>query len=272
MAKAKTAKKNRWIAPTVAVTALLAVVLLLFLLLQQLRQEPTPGPQTTQSLPQTMPQSPYSPTDFTEEGGYLSCLGTESMVGIDVSHHQQQVDWQQVADAGIRFVMVRLGYRGISDGTLHADTYVQENLTGARDAGLLVGAYFYSQATTAEEAEQEARFALEILGDFSLDLPLAYDWEIESRTEPVDVSTATQCAITFCGIVEAAGQEAMIYFNSYQAAQRLDLLQLTAYPWWLAMYDPQGEFPCRFDMWQYTSAGAVPGIRGDVDINVLLMP
>ncbi len=258
-------KKKKRIRLAIFLCALAGLILLLGRL-----PESEQTPQTEPTQPETVPVSNLEPTDFEEKDGFLTCLAGESVVGIDVSHHQQDIDWQQVKASGVEFVMVRLGYRGITEGDLHTDEYALANLAGAKAAGLSVGAYFFSQAVTVEEAEQEAAYALEILGDFPLDLPLAFDWEIEARTETVDRQTATDCARAFCETVEEAGCQSMIYFNSYQAKQRLDLLQLTDYPWWLAMYDAENAFPCRFDIWQYTSAGIVAGIQGNVDLNVLI--
>lgn len=236
--------------------------------------DPTQPPTTTEpsqaETHPTLPQSAYTNNEFIYDGDYLTCLSADTMLGIDVSHHQQEIDWTQVKEAGIDFVMVRLGYRGMETGLLNEDRYVQQNLQGARDAGLLVGAYFYSQALTPAEAEEEARYALEILGDFQLDLPLTFDWELAARTENAQIAAITQCALSFCAVVEDAGYEPMIYFNVYQAMFLMDLHQLTDYRWWLAMYDTDRPFPCRFDMWQYTCTGSVPGIEGNVDINVLL--
>lgn len=230
---------------------------------------PQPNTQPPTEPAPTLPQSPFSPGDFTEDKGFLSCAGVNAVVGIDVSHHQQQIDWQQVADAGVKFAMIRLGRRGLTTGALAADDLAAVNLAGAREAGLKIGAYFYSQAVSPEEAAAEAAFALQILDGTPLDLPLVYDWELEDRTAGVDQKTLTACTRTFCEAVEAAGYTAMIYFNSYQALELLDLLQLTAYPWWLAMYDHTQNFPCRMDMWQYTNTGSVPGIQGNVDVNLL---
>lgn len=218
----------------------------------------------------TLPQSAYSPEDFDRSEEFLTCSGVALSIGIDVSKHQEDIDWQAVAEAGVEFVIVRLGYRGYLEGALNADSMAAAHLTGARAAGLQVGAYFYSQATTVQEALEEAAFALELLGDLSLDLPLAFDWEITERTEAVDKAAATACAAAFCEAVEQAGQEAMIYFNTYQAQQRLELTALTDYAWWLAMYSDGETFPCRFDYWQYTETGSVPGITGAVDINIRL--
>lgn len=218
-----------------------------------------------------IPQSQYAPEDFVLEEDVLTCLSGETVVGIDVSHHQQKIDWQKVADSGVQFVMVRLGYRGWSEGRLSVDDYALENLRGAQAAGLQVGAYFYSQALSVEEAEEEARFALEILDGFPLDMPLAFDWEQEERNAGVDAQTVTDCALAFCAAVEEAGYEAMIYFNGYHARQLMQLQRLKDYPWWLAKYDLTTPFPCRFDIWQYTSTGSVPGIYGDVDVNVMVL-
>lgn len=220
---------------------------------------------------QTLPQSEYTAADFTYDGDYLTCWAAETLMGIDVSHHQSQIDWEQVAEAGVDFVMVRLGYRGLNGEGLYEDRYVRQNLQGARDAGLLVGAYFYSQAITTREAEEEALYALEILGDFQLDLPLVYDWEQEYRTENMTTKEVTACSAAFCRIIENAGCDPMIYFNSHQAVNLMELAYLTEYPWWLAMYDTEAEFPCRFDMWQYSCTGTVPGIEGYVDLDILIL-
>ena len=237
-------------------------------------QPTTTAPTETTAAPTEppLPPSQFTVEDFTFDGEYLTCLTAETMVGIDVSHHQQEIDWAQVKEAGIQFVMVRLGYRALSEsGNLYEDRYVRQNLQGARDAGLLVGAYFYSQATSTDEAVEEARYALSILDGFQLDLPLAYDWEEEKRNAGMDPRTVTACAMAFCRVVEQAGYQNMIYFNTHQAQELMQLLRLTEYPWWLAKYNTEGDFVCRFDMWQYTCTGTVPGIEGNVDINILIL-
>lgn len=230
-------------------------------------------PEPTQTdPPPTLPQSPYSPQDYAYEDGYLTCTAGQTVMGIDVSSHQEVIDWQQVADAGVEFAIIRLGNRGYESGQLSADEYAQVNLAGAKDAGILVGAYIYSQAVSVAEAEEEAAFALEILDGTELDLPLVYDWEYvdeNARTAHVDARTLTDCTLAFCRAVENAGYEAMVYFNSAQATQLLYLEELAEYPWWLAMYDVSMDFPCKVDLWQYTNTGSVPGIEGNVDVNLM---
>lgn len=241
----------------------LLAVLFMILILVGCSAPHTPEPT------ETIPPNRYSPEDFVYQDGYLECITAEAVMGIDVSRYQGDIDWQQVKAAGVEFVMVRLGNRGIAEGTLHEDAFAKQNLQGAKAAGLKVGAYFYSQALSVEEAEEEAAFALEILDGFQLDMPLAFDWEQESRTESVDARTLTDCTKAFCAAVEEAGYAPMIYFNSFQAKQLLHLRELQDIPWWLAMYDVTMEFPYRMDMWQYSCTGTVPGITGSVDLNLL---
>jgi len=187
--------------------------------------------------------------------------------GIDVSAHQGVIDWQAVADSGVEFVMVRLGYRGYETGQLHTDKYARRNLTGARAAGLKVGAYFFSQALNDQEAQEEAALALKVLNDFPLDLPLTYDWEYvskDARTGDMDSDTLLECIDAFCGAVQERYQP-MIYFNQELSRTLLDLEQIEKYPFWYARYSEKldVDFPVR--MWQYTDSGHVPGIEGNVD-------
>ncbi len=232
----------------------------------------TEPPEPTQTEPPTLPPSPYTADDYRYEGDFLTCTAGETVLGVDVSSHQEEIDWKKVADAGIQFAFVRLGNRGYKTGNISADSYAIANLQGAAEAGLLVGAYFFSQAVSVTEAKEEAKFALEVLDGFSLDLPLVYDWEYvneTARTANVDKRTLTDCTLAFCKAVEKAGYDTMVYFNSYQATDLLYLNELAQYPWWLAMYDVDAEFPCKADLWQYTSSGKVPGIKGKADVNLM---
>jgi len=176
-----------------------------------------------------------------------------------------------VASSGITFAIIRLGYRGYTDGILYPDTYVKENLAGAKAAGLKIGAYFFSQAVNVHEARAEAEYALELLDGIALDLPLAYDWEYvneTARTATVSKETLTACTVAFCQAVKDAGRKPMIYFNRTQAMDMLELDRVAEFDWWLAQYQTVMDFPYRVAMWQYTKTGSVPGISGDVDINV----
>lgn len=251
-------------------TVFLAAALLLLAALPLLKgcgtRPPAPPP------PYSPPASPYAPADFRMEGDYLACTAGPAVAGIDVSSHQGEIDWQAVADAGIRFAYIRLGYRGYNNGELFTDEYAAENLAAARAAGLKTGAYFFSQAVTVEEAREEADYALSVLDGAELELPLVYDWEFvsaEARTGQIRARELTDFTLAFCRTVEAAGYAPMVYFNTSQGRDLLLLRELEQYPWWLAKYDLEKDFLCRVDQWQYTCQGTVPGIRGNVDIDLL---
>lgn len=282
----QTKTKRAILIVAVITAALLLAVLagLLFLLPRLLPPEPTTQPPTTvpptTEIPTepTLPPpeaSPYTFTDFQYNGRYLTCLATETLLGLDVSAHQEEIDWQAVAAAGFEFVMIRVGYRGYETGLLQADAYAQANYAGAKAAGLKVGAYMFSQAISRKEAMEEARFALEQIRGWELDLPLVYDWErvkAGTRTDGVDARTVTDCALGFCALVEAVGKESMVYFNPHHGEYYFYLHELEEYPFWLAYYTDKMDYPYKFEMWQYTDSGNVPGIEGGADINIMLLP
>lgn len=216
--------------------------------------------------------NPYGPADFAMMGGYLTCTAGPARLGVDVSAHQGPIDWEQVRGAGFDFAFIRIGYRGYSVGNIYSDERARENLAAARAAGLDVGVYFYAQAISPDEAREEARWCLDFLGGEPLDLPVVYDWEYVSpsaRTGSMDRTTLTECVNVFCDTIAQEGYRGMVYFNPHVAQDLLDLKALEDHPWWLAMYSTEMDFPHRVDFWQYTESGSVPGIEGDVDIDLM---
>lgn len=126
-----------------------------------------------------VPVSQLSESDFeTGEDGIPVYTGDvyETRLGIDVSFYQGDIDWQAVADAGIEFAMIRCGYRGSSEGELFVDEKFEQNMQGAIDAGLDVGVYFFSQSMGAIEAAEEALFVLDLIKDYDISMPVAFDW------------------------------------------------------------------------------------------------
>ena len=224
---------------------------------------------------ETVPEpekTPYTKLDFQYEGRYLGCVKAETVPGIDVSYYQGNIDWKKVKASGIEFAMIRLGYRGYGqEGKLMEDKMAFENIEGALDAGLQVGIYFFSQAITVEEAVEEAEFVLERIESYDITMPVVFDWEYiseEARTAKMDRRTLTDCYKAFCDKIAEAGYTPMAYFNTYQSRQLMYLHELEEYPFWLALYSDRMTFPYRFEMWQYTDSGTVPGIEGKVDINL----
>ena len=218
--------------------------------------------------------NPYSKWDFQyDRSNYLYCTRQDSFPGIDVSSFQGEIDWKQVKQSGIRFAMIRLGYRGYTEGGLRMDSRFEENIRGALEAGLEVGVYFFSQAITPGEAEEEAEFVLEALEGYELAYPVAFDWEPitpgkEARTDALDGETLTQCAAAFCRRVSQAGYVPQVYFNKELGYLVYDLAELKDWSFWLAEYDTAPDFYYGFDLWQYTHAGSVAGIQGNVDLDL----
>ena len=236
----------------------------------------------TESVPDTsigptqpvLQNNPYVPADFNMRDGYMSCVKGNYQIGIDVSKYQQNVDWQKVADSGITFVIIRIGGRGYGQsGALYVDDMAQSHYEGAKAAGLQVGAYFFSQAISVEEAREEARYALQLTAQWELDMPIVFDWEYVSntaRTANTDALTVTACAAAFCEEILAADKKAMIYVRP--ELEKLNLEALAAYDHWVAWYSDTMDYPNAFQMWQYTKTGKLPGISGNVDINLYLLP
>ena len=233
-------------------------------------------PTTEATEPPTEPTEPpvtpnrFTPDDFAYVGDYLTCVTEECQMGIDVSKYQSEIDWEQVKEAGFSFVMIRVGYRGYGQaGTMRPDEMADNHYRGAKAAGLEVGAYFFSQAINEEEAREEALYALELTENWELDLPIVYDWEYiseEARTAEVDADTLTICAKAFCQEISDAGRKTMIYVSPWFGNLHLD--QLNEYPQWIALYKDYMDYKHHFDMWQYTCTGSVPGVEGEVDINI----
>ena len=222
--------------------------------------------------PEDLPPNTFDPALFHEENGFLRYGSREnSRVGIDISSHQQDIDWEKVKAAGVDFAIIRLGYRGYTEGVIQPDECFIRNMDGAVAAGLDVGVYFFSQAVTPQEAVEEAQFCLQWLEDRKLQYPVLFDWEdieAEARTDGMNSITLTACAEAFCRTVEAGGFRAGIYFNQTFGYQELNLPQLKDYCFWLAEYNDVPSFAYDFSLWQYRCDGSVDGINGNVDLNL----
>lgn len=217
----------------------------------------------------------YDPQAFTqEENGWITYEknGRKALTGIDVSVYQGDIDWEAVAQSGVEFAIIRLGYRGYSQGAIQLDRNFEQNMRGALEAGLDVGVYFFSQATTVLEAEEEADFVLENLRGYPITFPVVFDWEFvtadQARTHEMEGEALTDCALAFCELVATAGYTPMVYFNQDIGYFYYHLDELDQYPFWLAEYDSKPDFFYDFEIWQYTHTGTVPGIQGSVDLNL----
>lgn len=206
-------------------------------------------------------------------------LGTDYATrwGVDVSNHQGVIDWAALKKQGIDFAYLRIGLRGYGEaGTLYPDRSFDSYYEGARAAGIDVGAYFFSQATTVREAADEALYALRLLRGRTLDLPLYYDWEPvlqeDSRTLDNSQLQLTAQARAFCGILRRAGYDAGVYMNRQQGYYRYSLPCLTDCKLWIADPGDYPDFYYRFDVWQYAHEARLDGMNEIVDLNLEFVP
>ncbi len=216
-------------------------------------------------------------TDFNvvDQIPYYAKSDLTMIQGIDVSDHQEQIDWQQVADYGIEFAIIRCGYRSYGEGVLHEDNRFRDNIQGALDAGLRVGVYFFSQALDIVEAAEEALFTLDLIKDYDVQLPVFFDWEnIEvdaARTDNTPGSTITDCAVEFCRLIQAAGYEPGVYTFLYQAYFRYELDRLKDFTLWMGDPGTKPIFYYDHDYWQYSYTASVPGIGVNVDLDAMYL-
>ncbi len=195
-----------------------------------------------------------------------------SKKGIDVSRYQEKIDWKKVAGDGVEYAFIRLGIRGASEGKLVLDSTYEDNIEGALKNDIDVGVYFFTQATTKEEAVEEAEFVLEHLEGYDVTYPVVLDVEEvttnEPRTKDMEQQDWTDVCIAFCERIKQAGYTPMIYGNLKTFLLMVDMGQLEEYEKWFAFYQTPLYFPYEFSVWQYSSTGSVDGIKGDVDMNV----
>ena len=194
--------------------------------------------------------------------------------GVDVSKYQKNIDWNQIKKAGVSFVIVRIGYRGYgASGTLVLDPMFEEHFTNVKNAGLKVGVYFFSQATTEEEAKEEAFACAYVLNGRKLDYPIFFDTEASGasngsgRADGLGMEDRTKCAIAFCEEVKAQGYKPGVYASTLWYRKRVNLNSLKKYTIWNAHYGVASS-PIDCALWQGTCTARLPGYKGDLDVNI----
>lgn len=191
--------------------------------------------------------------------------------GIDVSSHQGNIDWASVKAAGINFAIIRVGYRGSQTGALVEDSCFRKNIQGATANGINVGVYFFTQATTEAEAVEEASMALTLCSGYNLSYPIFVDTENGSgaaRANGLDKGTRTACVAAFCKTIANGGRKAGVYASKSWYNNKIDASAFSNYFIWVAQYNTTCNYKGKYNMWQYSSKGSVPGIKGNVDVNI----
>lgn len=197
-----------------------------------------------------------------------------SRVGVDISKHNGQVNFNSIKAAGVDYVMLRLGARGYSTGQLSLDDNFVENMEAAIEAGLDIGVYFYSQAISQDEVMQEANFVIQNLEPYRAHItyPVAYDMEKvandTARIDGLSRDDKTAIAATFLSGMQAAGYIPMVYGNKEWLIKNIDLAKLQDYDVWLSQEQDIPDYPYQFAMWQYTTTGVLNGVTGDASLNL----
>ena len=195
--------------------------------------------------------------------------------GIDVSKYQSGLDWNKIKKSGVSFVIIRIGYRGYgAEGKLVKDPMFEEHFTNARNAGLKVGVYFFTQAMNEAEAQEEAEACSLALNGRMLDYPIFYDTEASTapggtgRADGLGVEDRTKCAIAFCERVKALGYKPGVYASTTWYRKRVDYNTLRSrYTIWNAHYGVSSS-PIGCDLWQGTEKARINGYSGELDANI----
>ena len=195
---------------------------------------------------------------------------------IDVSKYQRDIDWNKVKQSGIDYAIIRGGFRGYGEnGSLNTDEYFEKNMKGALSAGIEVGVYIFSQAISAKEAVEEAKYVLNLVKGYDVSLPIVMDFEYSSSSTgnfgrlynaKLSKTAATDICKKFCQTIENQGYSAMIYANKSMLESQLNAAELEkSYKIWLANYTTSTSYAGDYEFWQYTSTASVEGIEGNVD-------
>lgn len=206
----------------------------------------------------------------------------EITTGVDVARYQGTIDWQRLSTSSIDFAMIRLGYRSSADGAIVEDSNARYNLQEAQKNDIMLGAYFFSTAVSEEEAIEEANWAADLIDQYSITYPVAYDCEgylePDSRQYGMSVKERTDVALAFLKQIEKRGYEGMFYSskNELEGDAQWETSRIEKdYKIWVAQY-PASAYPATesssysgtHQMWQHTTNGVVPGITLNVDMNV----
>lgn len=198
-----------------------------------------------------------------------------SWFGVDISSKQGIVDFEKLKKAGVDFVMIKVGGRGYSSGNIVLDSSYKDYMNGAKNAGLGIGVYFYSQAVDKDEVCEEAETLLELIKDYPVKYPVVFDMEsVEgdvARTDALDVSTRTELARIFLKTIKAEGYTPMLYGDKEWLVTKLDLEKLQDYDVWLSQETDTPDYPYEYTMWQYNKSGTVSGISGTAGLNISLV-
>lgn len=193
-------------------------------------------------------------------------LPNNASLMVDVSKWQEDIDWQSVYDSGVRYAMLRMGTQKGIDQDSRIDTYFDKNIKEAQAVGIDVGVYYFSYANDVDDAYNQALWVVDVLKDYNLDLPVAFDWECWNYFDDFNLNfyELNKIADTFLKEIENNGYDTLIYGSKNYIENVWTYLD---YDIWLAHYTKNTSYSGPMKMWQFTNFGRVPGIKGNVDVN-----
>lgn len=191
---------------------------------------------------------------------------TTEIRGIDVSKWQGEIDWKKVKAAGIKFAMIRLGYGSSKGDACGLDGYFEKNVKNAIAAGIDIGCYFYSYATSVAAAKKEAAYVINVLQKYKgvFTYPVAFDLEDKTQ-QGLGKQVLTDMVIAFGDAIEKAGFYCSLYSNPSWMKSYLDADRVKRFDLWLAHWTDKTNYAGAYGMWQNSSSGKVNGINGNVD-------
>lgn len=190
-----------------------------------------------------------------------------TQIGIDVSKWQGDIDFSKLKSAGVEFVIIRIGSSTGINGENFIDSKFIQNIKNANSVGIPMGVYFYSYANSVDRAISDAKWIIENIKDYKVELPIAFDWENWGSFNTYELSFfgLTNIAKGFMDTVKDAGYDAMLYSSKTYLE---NIWMSVEYPVWLAHYTKNTNYAGDYSYWQICSNGRVDGINGDVDIDI----
>ena len=190
--------------------------------------------------------------------------------GIDVSYHNGTIDWKKVKQSEVEYAIIRCGYG--TNNKSQDDKKWEENVKGCVDNNIPYGVYLYSYADTVEKASSEADHAIRLLQGKKFKYPVYYDLEEDKLRDKISKKTIADIAQTFCDKLSAKGYTVGIYANKDWFTNYLTDSRFNNWTKWVAQYNTVCNYQGKYDMWQCSSTGKVPGISGNVDLNYSYSP
>ena len=201
---------------------------------------------------------------------YQKYKTSDSLIGLDLSKWQGDVDFSKLKEQGVSFVMLKVGGQRQINGENVLDSKFYDNINQAKENDIDVGVYFYSYAKTKHEARKQARWIMEKVEDYDIDLPIVFDWENWNKYTSFHISfhTLNKVANAFMEEIEKEGYKSMLYSSKYYLET---IWYSDDYTNWLAYYTDNNDYQEDYLMWQVCSDGIIDGIDGYVDIDVMYL-